>query len=573
MTKIKKLLSIVALAVFSLTFLVGCGLFVLNEERYRNQEVMTVGTEVITLGEVIDFFDTNGAAYLQQGQSAQDVWDALFPTFIQQKILISEYKLGFDANNANNSDLAKKYKNGEYLKDATIEYLRLAVYSSFYEALDELTMENLAADFNFADAETETREDKIDRGENWTPVDEDAYLDVKALEEKMEKYPEQDYNSLNYVFKEGDVKLQEIVDDLNERLKKDDDSDPDLTQADYIKAQNDAVSTTTRNLKNNRNMTMEDYFDHAVEEQILTRMANEYLFELYGDYMTQITVDMFTVRLENLKKQMEAEYAQDESAFASFITNLSDDSFVYCVPEKYQGEYHYVRSVLLPFSDEQSDLLTAAKSQYGANSNTYKNYRAQLANSIVIKDYSADDKGVDTTLDINALLDPSNPTFDGVSLSNVSKDKMVEWSYKYNTDPGMMNPTYGYVISKSSSNMTNSGETFVAEFVEGARRLANDPSLNSVAVITDYGVHIIYYDGAVEADEITWANRFNYGIEGGSASYRFYKSIYDEVKSLLADDEVDDLYKLYDKGDDSNRKIQINNKVLSGYTNSLGIKL
>ena len=57
MAKFKKILSIIVIAVFSMTFLVGCSLFVLNEDRYREQQVMTVGSEVVMLGEVIDFFN------------------------------------------------------------------------------------------------------------------------------------------------------------------------------------------------------------------------------------------------------------------------------------------------------------------------------------------------------------------------------------------------------------------------------------------------------------------------------------------------------------------------------------
>ena len=576
MTKFKKFLSIALLAVFSLTFLAGCGLFVVNEQRYREQVVMEVGAETVTLGELIDYFDTNGSSLVQQGQDVQTVWDSLFPVFIQQKILVNEYKTAFSEADKNTSEFARKYENGEYLDDATIEYLQLAVFSTFYAALDELTMENLSVKFTFADETTSDYQEMIDHSgeaDGWTPAEDDSFLDADALEKDMEKYPaDQDYEHINYVFSEDDERLQDILIDLNDRLEKANSQDPDVTAADYIEAQEKAVTSTTRNLRSNRSMTMDEYFVYAIEEQILSQIANEYLFGKYDEYVGKITEADFNTRLENLRAQAEAQFSQNVSAFADFISEISDSDFIYYVPEEYAGEYHYIRSILIPFSDEQTALLELAKAEYGENSAAYKTYRDSLAQGITVKDYSTDDKGVDTEISVATLLDRSN-TFDGVSLADVTREQIIEWTYKYNTDPGMFNPVRGYIVSESPSNMTGSGETYVAEFLEGARYLIAENNggggTNATAVVTDYGIHILYYDGAVEADTISWADRFDYGIEGGGASYRFLKAMYDEVKDVLLDADVDALYKAYT--DDG--KITVYNNVLAGYANEIGVTL
>ena len=576
MTKFKKFLSIALLAVFSLTFLVGCGLFVVNEQRYREQVVMEVGAETVTLGELIDYFDTNGSSLVQQGQDVQTVWDSLFPVFIQQKILVNEYKTAFSEADKNTSELARKYENGEYLDDATIEYLQLAVFSTFYAALDELTMENLSVKFTFADETTSDYQEMIDHSgeaDGWTPAEDDSFLDADALEKDMEKYPaDQDYEHINYVFSEDDERLQDILIDLNDRLEKANSQDPDVTAADYIEAQEKAVTSTTRNLRSNRSMTMDEYFVYAIEEQILSQIANEYLFGKYDEYVGKITEADFNTRLENLREQAEAQFSQNVSAFADFISEISDSDFIYYVPAEYAGEYHYIRSILIPFSDEQTALLELAKAEYGENSAAYKTYRDSLAQGITVKDYSTDDKGVDTEISVATLLDRSN-TFDGVSLADVTREQIIEWTYKYNTDPGMFNPVRGYIVSESPSNMTGSGETYVAEFLEGARYLIAENNgggeTNATAVVTDYGIHILYYDGAVEADTISWADRFDYGIEGGGASYRFLKAMYDEVKDVLLDADVDALYKAYT----DDEKITVYDNVLAGYANEIGVTL
>ena len=62
MAKFKKFISIIALTVFTLTFLVGCGLFVLNEDRYRDQTALTVGQETVTLGEGVAYIGLDAFA-------------------------------------------------------------------------------------------------------------------------------------------------------------------------------------------------------------------------------------------------------------------------------------------------------------------------------------------------------------------------------------------------------------------------------------------------------------------------------------------------------------------------------
>lgn len=575
MAKFKKILSIIVLAVFSMTFLVGCSLFVLNEDRYREQQVMTVGSEVVMLGEVIDFFNANAYSYIQGGSDVQSLWDSLFPYFIQQKMLISEYKAAFNSSNKNTSELAKKYKNGEYLTDEELNYIRMSIFVSTYKSLDTQTKQNLASDFNFDttdDGTSDERQDLIKRPEQWSPSKEDAYLDFESMKKTLAKYNEQDYEKMNYVFASGDENLAKKVEELNGILKKSNDEDPDVTEEDYIKAQNTAVRTFTNNVKNNRNMTVEEYFVYAIEEQIFTQISSKYLNGIYKDKCEDyITEEDFNLRLANLRAQAKTTYDQNPLSFASFITGLAEGSFVYYVPEMYKGEYHYVRSILLPFSDEQTDKLSNAKNLLGADTDAYVQFRADLAKNIKVKDFTDDENGAETDIDVNALLG-SNASFNGVALSGVNKETFINWTYAYNTDPGMFNPERGYVISKSSSNMTGTDEKFVKEFVAGARDLANNPSKNSVAVITDYGIHILLYDGEVVADDISWADRFNYGLEKGSVSYRFFAAMYSDVKNMVANDVLEDLYQQYKDGNDG-KVFNIDNGVLKGYTDQLGITL
>ena len=552
MAKFKKFISIIALAIFTLTFLVGCSLFVRNEDRYREQTAMTIGNEVVTLGEVIDYFDANGTVYVQQGYSYQQVWDMLFPVFVQQKVMLDAYKTSNTATNT--SDLAKQIGgNAGYIKDdSTLEYVQKSVYYAFYQSLDSLTIAELEENFTFEEVANDEFADMIDRGDNFSPATADKYLDIDALNEKMAEYPAQDYKSLKYTFAKTDDQVAKIVSDLNERLVKDSTDDKDVTVEDYIKAQERAVSTMTKNIKNNKDMTVDAYIAKTICEQVDAQIANEYLNTIYAGNQDKISKDIFDARLAVKKAEAVATYSQNPAAFESFITNLTDEDFVYYVPQQYQGQYYYVRSILIAFDDEQTELLNLAKSRYGASSSAYKTYRDTLAQSIVVKN---SDGQTEDIMNVASEI-----------LAITTKADFLTATYKYNTDAGMKNPVHSYVVSKEPTDLGFAGTSFVQEFVEAARQMINAGE-SVTACITDYGIHFIFNDGKVVADTIDYSQRDNYDVEGGSASWRFYQEIYAELKDMFADKQIAALYDSYLKAD----KVSFEVDVIASYAETIDV--
>ena len=207
---------------------------------------------------------------------------------------------------------------------------------------------------------------------------------------------------------------------------------------------------------------------------------------------------------------------------------------------------------MLPFSDEQTQLLNLAKTRFGANSKQYKDYRDAVAQEITVSD---------------------NEGNEGISLQTVvseidanDRDTFISATYKYNTDPGMQNPVHSYVVSKEPTDLGFAGTNFVKEFVDAARQMiANDQQLT--ACVTDYGIHIIWNDGEVVADDINWDDRDDYGVEGGSASWRFYQDMYTELKTLFADKQITALYNSYLE----QNKIIFESDVITSYTETMEV--
>ena len=157
-------------------------------------------------------------------------------------------------------------------------------------------------------------------------------------------------------------------------------------------------------------------------------------------------------------------------------------------------------------------------------------------------------------------------------LEGVTLEGFVDLMFQYNTDTAQHNSAYGYVIAKNEPDVTGTADTWVKEFAAEARRLANEGTVGGIGyALTDYGVHIIFYEGDVVADSFDtddWSDALQTQKGAGNASYRFYKAYFDSVKSEYYNDIMEDLYQQYEK----DNKIKINKAALSDYCAGYGIQ-
>ncbi len=538
MAKAKKIFSIILVLILCVAMMTGCSLFELNQQRYRNQATVKTGDVTLTLGDAIDFFESNAPYYVQQGMTVQAAWDALYPQFVQQAVILDEYLKTHDA--INTSDKAKKYRYGTYVSDEYLEYVEKQNTLSFFASLDSLTLENLKEDFNIGSKTTQSRTSLTEKGTLTSLAEDEITFDLAAVNKELKNYQEPVDGKYEYVFRNNeDAALLKILANLNERLEKEKPSDADITADDYVKAQNSAVESLTRNIKKNRGLSVDEFMTRQVESAVRQRLVSNYAVSLYKkaelqDNPAQLK-QILTERWNNEVAKAKQRYSVDANLFISDVTGLSSTSFIYNVPAQFEGKFHYVKNLLIPFSDEQTSELNRQKNLLGENSADYVRFRNQLAKGIEVKNYSEEDAGVvesGYTFDVAA---------DGTVTGNFLTEKVagldgdlnafVKLIHTYGTDPGMFNNAHDYVISQDSYDVTNSSQDkFVKAFSEAARKLANNPSQRYVACVTDYGIHILYYSGVVKADEFDFDSRYEYGTGAGSTSYRFFKTYYDSVK-------------------------------------------
>lgn len=576
MKRTKRIICLILTTLFLIVTLAGCVLFPVNSQRYRNQTAIIVGDTVVTLGEVIEYFNANALQYLQQGYGAQEVWDYLFPQLLTKSMVIDEYKKA--TTSLNTSDLAKKYENGEYVSDEAIRFYQKSVQSDLFATLEEMTLEELTGDGFVFNAEDEDRVKRLNKGWLTSLASEDFEKDENGVDEYLLKFQAQNsLESYDYIYKnEQDPRLIKAVEKLNKRIPTVDMETIDkknppktvLTVKEYVAAQKAALKSLTRTIKNNYEMSIAEFAVNQIEENIKQEIVQLYSVKIYQQVENMADMDkLLQEKLENLTEQQNIKYALDPRSFVTFINSLSsqtgDDQFILAMPDEYKGEFFYVKNLVVEFSAEQKTQLERYRNMYGTGTADYIRARANMVKDIKLVDYSNEKAETSNVFSATSSGVVTSTAFDQL----MAKEDFVSLTFKYTTDIATLNSKYDYVINRTPADKTNpSDEQFVPEFTTAARTVQNG---GYTYCITDYGIHVIQYAGEVTTQTFNWSQKYYYGTDAGSLDYRFFRNFFDSVKTARLGEHTEELYTTFK----NNEKIKITSNVLKKFLKAYSIKI
>ncbi len=190
-----------------------------------------------------------------------------------------------------------------------------------------------------------------------------------------------------------------------------------------------------------------------------------------------------------LLNEQSSTYSADVSAFD---TAMSGNSTVLYYPN---DNYFYVKHILLPFSDAQKAELDAYKARVNVTKEQIESFRARLADSIVAYPHVAGEDDKSRPMSVAQIMNEVKAKMLPLEINTREADLMFdELIYEYNTDPGAFNNNKGYVVKYKLND--GESETYMQEFADGARYMRDNLSVGQVyyePVITDYGVHIMYF--------------------------------------------------------------------------------
>lgn len=284
------------------------------------------------------------------------------------------------------------------------------------------------------------------------------------------------------------------------------------------------INTLKSSVKNDFRATKEDKakFDDAARqidkvineegiEKVYPMLGGTYYLEyLVGksarqsimlDLLQDYIVDTATVTedevLRTYNTQLTAQinaYKDNQDAFQTAVSGSNSN-----IPLLYlrDNSYFFVKHILLPFSDAQTAYLKKYQSDPKTAGKDYTLIRdGQMVAETVVYEHvdGEDDKSNPKTVE-----EVFNEVYTAMyALRNdprLAERKFDELIYKYNTDPGAFGHGKMYAVKDNDyENEQYSG--YMKEFYFGAMELHDDYKVGDVLpkfVVTDYGVHIMYY--------------------------------------------------------------------------------
>ena len=577
MKKAIKLITFILVVALMFSVLSGCAMFGKDAAKYRSTALVTVGSQQITVGEMLDAFNTqynNYYYYIAQGYfTVEQVFEIAADSLYEQAIKIDAYVSANEAVTTN-----KTYKNGEYLTEEelkfVVRYVKYLVFTNFDSQVETF----LANDFEFGTEEAEDTSRDFLEPDDLGGVKYSEYIyNQNFVNEDMDEYFADYYSHVSVADLEKDNKLdayvfaseqtaQATLDAYNDRL---DEEAEKLTYATLVETQNKVIRRYQNSIELSYGYGLEDFVTKQIESMIKSIIVAKYNKAIYSKIDgadASKTKEALLANTQGLAVNQKADYFLNDS-FDSFITALEESSYLYAVDDAQKGNYIFVKNILIPFSTEQTQYLTnIAQTLGGTEGKAYLDARLQVATEIVADDYTSEkdedgnytvkEEGLFEVVDGKLVIKAgsalsANLQANGVvvEMDGLTKtETIIKLMEKYNTDVGQHSATYDYVVRvKDDENYT---QPWVTEFVDAAKE-AEKLGENSYAVcVSSYGVHIVYYSAKVEAQDFTDA-AFGDAIQGGnvdttSPAFKLFKAYFETESSSAVSADLDELKKAYE---------------------------
>ena len=485
----------------SISVLSGCDLIGLNEAKYYNTVVITVGDVEITKEELIQRFNSVGSQYIEDGDTVAQAMDKVVDSIVYRELILMKAK--------------------DVLGDLTQTQVN-AVWQEVYDFVNSQLNEyegQIKAEWNVVYL---TTEDEV----------EPETFDIYEPYEKKVLIVEGEFVNVP-------VEPEAVEDPIGDIVREDFNTGIDEVSSGftYAEVQAEAWKRYIRQLKNNEVWKNLSTIDSEVFDRELARLydiyaGNKYIALFEENYNDNLGIDNQAIvdKYIELVQDSFAKYSIDMEAYHTAMS--SDAASVYYHPNSGE-EYIYVSHVLIKYNDEQTALIEDYKAQLAAGDIDQIQYDALvLAVQNQISGKERDENGLeigDDKLASTILTEIQNALAAAGADLELKAQIFNEFIYKYNTDPGMNNAEIPYTINLD----TEVTDKMVKPFADTSRELylEGQGSLSGL-VETDYGYHIIFYSKPVENIIKTYDNLLNITPEAlynTPLSVGLNKSVYDKM--------------------------------------------
>lgn len=480
---IKKLLTMACCLVLCIVCLSGCSWLEIDQNRYYNQLVVTVGEKNFYKKDLIEAFSNYGYQYYQQyGYSLEESVNYTIGSMIDRWLLLESVKTDERFALTDREELELKQQVFEYMQDSVFTY-----------------EEQVREEWDMSVAVEETTEEET------------------SLRVKEEEYHPSTYYEDGVVTRaegHGHDHAEDVV-ILDESITKDshfgkdrliviDQKVTNEAWARYVKALQDAAKSEGRSTNEADVLRFE-------EDRLYTLLSNNKYLEKYEcDFYENLAIDTETV-LKYFRAQYKAQkdrYSTDESAYHTAMQEASS-KFTYYHPNS-GNEYVNVKHILINFTEAQKAAITDLNTEYDVKDDGSEEDEAKKQNPNYKNRFNSIVNQTTTTFEMNgetytwnALV--SNPGEDnvydyvrnyvtGITVEDRCR-QFNELIYIFNDDPGIMNSEFDYVVNLDTSVT----DQMVKPFADGVRALdasnGGDGAGSMDYIVSSYGIHIIFHAG------------------------------------------------------------------------------
>ena len=432
----KKLLlrtvTIISIIVLSVASFAGCGLITTNTEMDMAQKIAKVriatdvDEEYIEKREMISAYMSYGYYYVANyNMTSSAVYEMILKNLVQNRVIIQQARkelaktynqaiaatdgrtefLDYFVENATAAKTAIDYSNGsdetlkKYLTEYEIAEANYNVIASINSMIDSYLEEGSHAGHDHDhdhDHEEESEDETFSARSNPSVTDSESYKEYELRDvEKGGKITDDQYKVADVTLKTegGWEALKAAYEaagktayDLNLEVYKK--ATIDLSTSEREKAKNKAIKALKNNgligeSENVKDVREYSYFKRALTNQYETLVVSKFEDSLITEAESRVTDEALWAQYKAEYETQKANYTVDVSAYETALEAVNDDKFVLSNP--YEG-YGYVANLLIGFSTEQSNMLSAYSSKAGVTPADVENYRKTLLSQVYAKD-------------------------------------------------------------------------------------------------------------------------------------------------------------------------------------------
>ncbi len=554
---LKKIIGLILTLTLGFTVLAGCNLFEQNTRKNYMQvvasfdsveETRKVGDADITFKsdekniykyELVSYLNQNGQSLIQQGMSLEEAVKECMNALITQELVFMEADRMIAFKEIDWRDGEIKILNDDGELETVTDYtdynrVKELVYDAIDSTLTTIRNEILSE-----------RGDDLPTVDS-TEVDDETTYPVREEEVGDETFPETEPftpDKARWPGYYGDADTKAIGREMMRRFiellrtNTDPENNYSVTADDEKKFREDDAKISKVINEQGIEYVYGMIFDTHYMEVLLIRNAERSVkLERVQEYISgRVTVSAKEVQDSyNASMQSQELLYEDESNFTSAIKDGKEEILYFP-----NSRYFYVKHILLPFSDEQTARLTAYKNEGTHSDAEIKAYRDGLVSEIKVFPHLNGEDDLSRPMTVSQVWTQIKAAMKTVENDAYSAERLFDdYIYLYNTDPGMFKSDKGYVLE--SELLDGESETYMREFADGGRELKNNPKYKvgmilDEYVVTDYGVHIMYYANDTVAgerkDPSDWQTPARYKT--------YYDAIEESIRTAKEKDEFD----------------------------------